>query len=285
MIVAGVLLVFIALWFGLQAYEHRLIYPGSKRLQVIPDDFRREVEEVEFCAEDGISLHGRWFSHAEARGVFLVCHGNAGNVSDRLWIAEDLQDLPVNIFIFDYRGYGKSKGIASEKGTGLDVAAAWEYARNRCGGGESPPILIYGRSLGGAVALQAATVFPVRGVILESTFTSILEIAARRYPWLLPRLTCRNPYRSDLRISRVLAPVLMAHSPDDQVIPFELGEALYRKVPNPRKFIRLSGNHVEAGWQTSPEYAAAVREFVSECIPAGKMSAEKISRIGREKAV
>ncbi|MDA3872952.1 MAG: alpha/beta hydrolase, partial [Kiritimatiellae bacterium] len=202
-------------------------------------------------------------------------HGNAGNVSNRLWIAEDLQDVPVNIFIFDYRGYGKSKGIASEKGTGLDVAAAWEYARNRCGGRETPPILIYGRSLGGAVALQAATVFPARGVILESTFTSILEIANRRFPWLFPRFTCRSTYRSDLRISRVRAPVLIAHSPDDQVIPFDMGEALYRKVPNPWKFIRLRGSHVEAGWQTSPEYALAVREFVSRFIGTEPDSASR----------
>lgn len=264
--VAGILLALIGLWFGLQAYEHRLIYPASREFLFSPEDSTREVEEVEFCAEDGIALHGWWFPHDRAEGVLLVCHGNAGNVSDRLWIAEDLRDVPLHIFIFDYRGYGKSRGIAGEKGTGLDVAAAWEFARNRCGGDASPPILIYGRSLGGAVALQAASRFPVRGVILESTFTSILEIAVRRYPWLLPRFTCRNPYRSDLRISQVRAPVLMAHSPEDQVIPFDMGEALYRKVPNPWRFIRLRGTHVEAGWQTSPDYAAAVREFVRECI-------------------
>ncbi len=266
MIFVGILVVALVLWFGLQAYEHRLIFPGSKMMQEPPENFSREREEVEFCAEDGISLHGWWFPHPEAQGVLLVCHGNAGNVSSRLWIAEDLQDVPVNIFIFDYRGYGKSKGIASEKGTGLDVAAAWEVARNRCGGQESPPVIIYGRSLGGAVALQAATVFPVRGVILESTFTSILEIALRRFPWLFPRFTCRSTYRSDVRISQVRSPILMAHSPDDEIIPFDMGEAMYRKVPNPWKFIRLRGTHEEAGWQSSPEYAAAVREFIRRFI-------------------
>jgi fermentation-respiration switch protein FrsA (DUF1100 family) len=195
----------------------------------------------------------------------LVCHGNAGNISDRLWIAEDLHDIPLHILIFDYRGYGKSKGLPSERGTGRDVAAAWEFARSRCGDGESPPIVLYGRSLGGGVALQAVEAgLSVRGLILESAFTSILEIANRHYAWLLPRLTCRNPYRSDLRIATVRVPLLMAHSPEDEVISFDMGEALYRKAPNPWRFVQLQGSHVEAGWQTSPEYASAIREFIDE---------------------
>ncbi|WFB36145.1 alpha/beta hydrolase [Kiritimatiellota bacterium B12222] len=255
------------LWLGIQAFASHLIFRRSRSFRAEKEDAGLDVEEVAFCAEDGTSLHGWWFPKPEAKGVFLVCHGNAGNVSDRLWIPQDLQDLPLNIFIFDYRGYGKSAGLPSEKGIEKDVCAAWEFARDKIGADDqNPPILVYGRSLGGAVALQLACQLPVRGVILESTFTSILDIGLREYPWLLPRLSCRHPFRSDLRIAAVKAPILMSHSPEDQVVPFDMGESLYRKAPCPAGFYVLSGDHAEAGWQTSPEYAKALRAFIAEVI-------------------
>lgn len=255
----------VLLWVGVQSYGHRLIFRRSRTFRAEKESARREAEDVEFCAEDGTALHGWWFPKADARGVLLVCHGNAGNVSDRIWIADDLQDLPLHIFLFDYRGYGKSAGFPSEKGTEKDVMAAWECARHKLDADENdPPIVVYGRSLGGAVALQLASRLPLRGVILESTFTSILDVGLRFYPWLWPRLTCRHPYRSDLRIASVRAPLIMAHSPDDETIPFDMGEALYRRAPNPRGFFRLQGGHAEAGWQTTPAYAQAIREFVGE---------------------
>lgn len=250
-------------WLTVQAYGHRLIFRRSRSFRAEKEDAGMSVEEVSFCAEDGTALHGWWFPHTDARGVLVVCHGNAGNVSDRLWMAQDLADLPLHLLIFDYRGYGKSEGIPSEKGTGQDVAAAWEFARQRMGADAAdPPIVLYGRSLGGAVALQAACRLPVRGVILESTFTSILDIGRRFYPWLLPRLTCRHPYRSDLRMAAVRAPVLMAHSPEDETIPYDLGQALYRRAPHPYGFYDLTGPHAEAGWQTAPDYAQALRGFI-----------------------
>lgn len=250
-------------WILLQGHGNRLIFARSRTFRAEKEDTKLDVEDVEFCADDGAALHGWWFHQRNAKGILLVCHGNAGNVADRIWVAEDLQDIPLHVFIFDYRGYGKSKGVPSEAGTEKDVAAAWEFARSKWReASDSPPIFIYGRSLGGAVALQAAAKFPIRGLILESTFTSILAVGMRNYPWLLPRVTCRHPYRSDLRITAVKAPVIMAHSPDDEVIPFDMGEALYRRVPNPEGFFQLSGTHDEAGWQTSPVYAQGVRDFI-----------------------
>jgi len=253
-------------WLGLRLTADRLIFPRSHSFRAEKEASGRDAEDVWFCAEDGAELHGWWFPHSEAKGGVLVCHGNAGNVSDRVWIPRDLSDVPLHVFVFDYRGYGQSRGRPSERGTEMDVSAAWETARMRVGGGEDPPIVLYGRSLGGAVALQAAAKLPVRGVVLESTFTSILELALLRYWWLLPRVACRHPYRSDLRISRVRAPVLAAHSPEDEVVPYEMGKRLFRRAPNPWGFEGLSGTHVEAGWQTSPAYAEAFRAFVNEVV-------------------
>lgn len=255
-------------WVAVQAFETRLLYPSNRRAAPEEPDFEGlEVEEVDFCAEDGAKLHGLWFSQPGAKGVLLVCHGNGGSVGFRTWIPRDLRDVPLHVFLFDYRGYGKSEGVPGEKGTARDVAAAWEVAHERLGRPENPPILLYGRSLGGAVALQLPEDCPVRGVVLESTFTSIVDMGRRLYPWLLPQWTCRNAYRSDERIRRVRAPVLVAHSTEDELIPESMGRALYRRAPNPWGFCPLRGGHEEAGWQTSPDYAAAFRAFVGEVIP------------------
>jgi pimeloyl-ACP methyl ester carboxylesterase len=249
-------------WMALQGVADRLVYPRSRTFRAQAGDAGLPVEELEFCAEDGTALHGWWFPRPQSRGVLICCHGNAGNISDRLWMARDLQDLPLDIFIFDYRGYGKSEGLPSEKGTGRDVRAAYELAHARLGYPENPPIFVYGRSLGGAVALQLAETHALRAIVLESTFSSILDIGLQRYPWLLPRLSCRNPYRSDLRIAQVTAPLLIAHSPDDEIVPYDMGRRLFDLATAPKRFVTLQGTHAEAGWQTSPEYAAAFREWI-----------------------
>lgn len=256
---------------GITAWvEHRLLYKRRRVLHTRPEDVGLEAEDLRFCAEDGCNLHGWWFEHPEARGVMVICHGNAGNLADRLWMAQTLQDLPLHLFIFDYRGFGESEGIPREAGTGRDVRAALEVSRQRWQartGSELPGILLYGRSLGGAIALQAATDASVRALILESTFTSISEMGDRFYPWLLPRLLCMNPYRSDQRLGGVQVPVLVAHSPMDEVIPYDMGERLYSLAPKPWRFLPLQGSHDEAGWVTSPEYAAAIHRLVAETFP------------------
>jgi pimeloyl-ACP methyl ester carboxylesterase len=256
-----------ACWAGLQLFAHRRVYPGHKAFRAGPEDTDLEVEDVEFCAEDGAELHGWWFPKPQARGVLLVCHGNAGNVADRIWVAEDLRDVPVEVFVFDYRGYGRSRGVPSERGTDRDVRAAYEVVRTRMGVEEDVPVVVYGRSLGGAVALQLASQLPVKGLILESTFTSVVDVGRRMYPWLMPQWTCPHRYESIRRIPFVKAPVLASHSPEDETVPYDLGRTLYAEAPNLWRFCELQGNHVEAGWQTSAEYAQAVREFIDEVLP------------------
>ncbi len=230
------------------------------------EEGHRAVEDVVFYARDGVKLHGHWYEHPDAEGVLLICHGNAGNVSHRLWMAEDLQDVSLHILIFDYRGYGRSRGWPSEKGTAMDVEAAWELAHQRLGFQEDPPIVLYGRSLGGGVALQLPQHCPVKGVVLESTFSSILELALQYYPVLLPQWTLANRYLSIERIRSLNVPVLIAHSPDDEVCPFDMGRRLYDAAPIPWAFCTLEGRHDDAGWQSSEEYAGAFRSFVKEML-------------------
>lgn len=247
--------------------EHRLLYRRRRELHTLPADVGLEAEDVDFCATDGCLLHGWWFEHADARGVMVICHGNAGNISDRLWMAQSLAELPVHLLIFDYRGFGRSRGIPRESGTERDVRAAVELARQKWKGEGEAPIVLLGRSLGGAVALQAADEPGVRALILESTFTSVLELGERFYPWLLPRISCLNRYRSDVRIRNAEVPVLLAHSPEDEVVPYDMGETLYSLAPHPWRFVRMNGLHDEAGWLSCPAYAAAIRELVTGILP------------------
>lgn len=245
--------------------ESRLLYPSRRNVPEVPETFGLQPEEIEFYTEDGVSLHGLWFASTEPPvASIILCHGNAGDLSSRYWMPHDLGDLPVNFFLFDYRGYGKSRGTPSERGTERDVIAAYEFVRIKQ---ERPlPICAYGRSLGGAIALQLACQRELAGLILESTFTSILAMGQRFHPHLAPRLFCKNRYLSRDRLQNVRIPVLIAHSPDDETVPYDMGTTLADEAPLLWKFCRLSGNHEEAGWQTSPEYARAVRDYIHEVV-------------------
>lgn len=250
--------------------EVHLLYPRHRRIGELPDNLEHTPEDITFYTKDGVALHGWWFEHPNATGSLIFCHGNAGNLSSRGWVARDLQDLPINVFLFDYRGYGKSKGFPSERGTGKDVLAAYDFTHARSNG---LPVIACGRSLGGGTSLQLAEQVSLDGLIIESSFTSVLDMAKRFYPWLLPTLTCRNRYASVERLRKLSLPVLIAHSPDDEVVPYDMGQALSQAAPNLWRFCVLEGRHNEAGWQTSPAYARAVREYITERLHAAKKPA------------
>jgi len=200
--------------------ERRLIYKPVRHVLQNPGHLDLDFEDVTFAASDGTALNGWWLPRAGASGTILHCHGNKGSLADRAWIARDLATLPYNVFMFDYRGYGLSRGIPTAAGTRLDVLAAWEEVRRRHGGADRPPIALFGSSLGGATAAQLAAERPVRCLVLEGTFTSTLDMGRRFYPWLFPRLTCHNRYDTLAKIRTFTMPLLVAHSPDDAVIPF-----------------------------------------------------------------
>ncbi len=259
----SVLLILPLLWVGLQEYCRKLLYPRRRHLKEGCEGLSPAVQELMLSTSDGKRLHTWWQPREAADGVLVLCHGNAGNLGGRRWMLEGLSDLNYHILIFDYRGYGKSSGRPSEQGTNLDILAVWDWLDQQSGVGELPRF-IYGRSLGGAVALQLASQRNVQGVILESTFTSILDIGRRFYPYLLPKLTLRHPYNSLERIRSVQAPILIANSPEDETVPFDMGEALAAAAPNLWKFHSLSGEHEDAGWQSDAVYAELIRSFLAQ---------------------
>ena len=258
-----VALVLAAAWLFVRWFEWRSVFVPSRAMSGDPSQEGLAFEDVFFMTEDAKLLHGWWIPHPAARGTVLYCHGNAGNIGGRVGLCRDLHRLRVNLFIFDYRGYGRSKGWPTEQGTYRDARAAYEVVRARYGDAEDPPVIVYGASLGGAVASQLALDKPVRGVVVESSFPSAADVGDVLYPWLPVRAICIFRYDAARRLARVNAPKLLASSRDDQLIPFELGMRLYDAAAPPKQFVELRGPHDEAGWNETPAYWAALERFVS----------------------
>jgi hypothetical protein len=201
-----------------------------------------DYEEVRLLTADGVALHGWFVPSAQSRGTVLFLHGNAGNISHRLDFLRMFNRLGYNTLIIDYRGYGKSAGEPSEQGTYLDGEAAWRYLTEERRV-PSCRIALFGESLGGAVAAWLAVRHKPAALVIASGFTSVPDLAKRFYPFLPVRWLARIRYDTRENLSAVAAPVLIAHSRDDEIVPFEHGRALYAAANAPKQFLELAGGH------------------------------------------
>ena len=263
--VVAVVVVYLAVLAIVYFAQPRMLYFPTRTIQTTPTHIGLAYEEVDFAAADGIKLHGWFIPSDSARATLLFCHGNAGNISDRLASIEQFHRLRLDVFAFDYRGYGKSEGAPNETGTYRDVEAAWQYLTEQ----KRIPadrIVVFGRSLGGAVAIWLAAHHQPGGLIVESSFTSIPDIAAKHYPFLPVRWLSRFRYDSKSRIRQVTAPVLIIHSPDDDLVPFSHGQALFAAANEPKEFLHLSGSHNEGFLINSDSYDKALTEFIAKYI-------------------
>jgi fermentation-respiration switch protein FrsA (DUF1100 family) len=253
-------------WLGLRWFEWAHLYRPSRAFSGTPADVGLSHEEVTFVSEDGRILHGWWIPSPHAAGALLYCHGNAGNISTRLRALQVFQSLGLHLFIFDYRGYGRSRGLPSEQGLYRDARAAYEVVRARYRNVEQPPVVVYGRSLGGVVALHLASERPLRGVVAEATFTSAGAMAEWRYHGWPVGFLCRSRFNAEAyaRASRV--PKLIAHSCDDTVVPFAMGRTLFEHASAPKQFVPLRGPHGEPGWASTAGYLEKLTSFVTACL-------------------
>jgi fermentation-respiration switch protein FrsA (DUF1100 family) len=244
--------------------QPRLLYypdmPGREP-EATPAAVGLAYEDVALQTVDDIRLHA-WFIPAEnPRATVLFCHGNAGNISHRLDSIRLLHSLGLQVLIFDYRGYGKSEGRPSEKGTYRDVDAAWHYLREVRGLTEAG-IIIFGRSLGAAVAADLASRTRPAAVILESAFTSVPDMAAEFYPWLPVRLLSRYRYDNLGKVARIARPLLLVHSRQDEIIPFAHGERLFGRAREPKQFLELTGGHNDAFQSSRKAYTHGLKSFL-----------------------
>ena len=234
-----------------------------------PGDRGLEFEDVYFTASDGVRLNG-WLVPGRSDTTLLWLHGNAGNIANRVDnIAEVHDALGVNVFIFDYRGYGRSEGSPTEKGTYLDAAAALEYLHSR-GDVDPERLVLFGRSLGCAVAAELASQVSVQGVILESPFTSIQAMARRVYPFL-PGIGSfvRTRYDTLAKVPGIRAPVMVLHGDQDDIAPFDMGEAVFEAAKPPKRFYRIEGaGHNDTYAVGGDPYYRALGEFL-DSLPEG----------------
>lgn len=268
-VLAAYLLVLLAFWIG----QERLIYFPGPRPGPPPESPLLTLSEEWIETRDGMRLHG-WLALPRARpgdssakpaGVVLVCHGNAGNIELRLPLAEAFAGMNFATLLFDYRGYGASTGKPTEEGTYRDAEAAFDRLAGEKGFAPGR-IVAFGESLGGAVAIELGLRRKLGAVIVEDTFTSMADIGAGLYPWLPVRLLVRARYDSAAKIGRLEAPVLVIHSPEDDVVPFAHGERLFAAARQPKTFLSTGGLHEDRGFLREPKWGADVRHFL-EAIP------------------
>jgi fermentation-respiration switch protein FrsA (DUF1100 family) len=247
--------------------QARLVYFPSRALGPDPSSLGIAFEEPELVASDGVRLHGWFLPAPEPRGALLFCHGNAGNVSHRLVAARAFRNMGLSVLLFDYRGYGRSDGRPSEEGTYLDAEAAYDWLRGR---GLAPErIALYGESLGGGVAIELARRREVACVLVESAFTSVPDLGAELYRWLPVRLLARIRYDNAEKLGKLRVPLLLVHSPDDEIVPFAHAERLLALAREPKDLLRTEAGHNDGGFLRRAEWLERVREFLVSALRGG----------------
>ena len=238
MLTVAYLGVVLLVYFG----QPRLVYFPEKPLSLTPGAIGLDYTSVNIATSDGETLHGWWMSVPNTKGTVLFFHGNAGNISHRINYLAMFKRLGYNTLLFDYRGYGQSSGVPSESGTYLDAQAAWRYLTETRGIAPAQ-IVLFGESLGGAVAAWLAVQEKPGLLALASTFTSVPDLAAKLYPFLPVRWISRFDYDTRKSLQSVTCPVFIAHSPQDEIIPFEHGQQLFQAAHEPKQFLTLEGGH------------------------------------------
>jgi hypothetical protein len=250
-----------------------LLYVFQARLVFFPgpppavDAAALGFEEVRLATEDGVELHGWFLPAAGARGAVLVCHGNAGSIEQRVPVARAFHGLGWAVLLFDYRGYGASAGRPSEQGTYGDAEAAY---RNlvEARGFTPERIALYGESLGAAVAVELAREHPVAALVAESAFTSLPDIGAEAYPFFPVRWLARYRYDNLAKVGRLEVPLLLVHSPQDEIVPVQHSRRLLPAAREPKRLLLTEGGHNDGGFLRRAEWVAEVGEFLEEALAA-----------------
>jgi fermentation-respiration switch protein FrsA (DUF1100 family) len=230
-------------------------------LTVTPADVGLTYQDVSIETTDGVTLHG-WFIAGQSSQVLLFFHGNAGNISHRLDSIGQFHNLGLSVLIIDYRGYGQSAGRTTEKGIYHDADAAWRYlVENRRIAAND--IVIFGRSLGASAASRLASEYQPLALIVESSFTSIPDIAQDLYPWLPARWLSRLSHATRDYVRDVRCPILVIHSRDDEIIPFRHGEAIFASANEPRTLLTIRGTHNDAFLKDERVYIEGLRTFLT----------------------
>ena len=243
-------------------FEERLIFFPSRYPNGFWDQADSVFEDAWFRSADGTKLHGWYIPHPDPTWVILFCHGNAGNVTHRADVLRRLNErLDASVLVFDYQGYGRSEGEPSEKAALADARAARAWLAARAGIPEEE-IVVMGRSLGGAVAVDLAAKDGAEALIVESSFTSVADMAGHLYPVLPVRFLLRTRLDSLSKIEDYSGPVFISHGDGDTIVPYVLGERLFEAANEPKQFFTVKGGEHNDG--QPPAYYSQLRTFLEE---------------------
>lgn len=270
-VVVSLLVLFAFSGFMYFNQPHMVFFP-IKELRGAPGSWGMEYEDVTIESMDKTAkLHG-WFIPAKgATKTLLFFHGNAGNISHRGESIRIFHETGLNVYIIDYRGYGASSGEPSEQGVYDDARSAWQYLTGERGLADSD-IIIFGRSLGGVIATQLASEVKPAGLIVESVFSSAKDVARKLMPVISRLVFIRYQFDAEQTIKNVRVPLLVLHSPADDIIPFKLGKKVYDAGNEPKTFFEMKGDHNGGFLESQPEYQQALEKFVASL---GRPSLEK----------
>ena len=250
-------------------FQPKLIYFPHNEIEATPALISLQYEDIALATTDGEGLNAWWIPHPEARATLLFLHGNAGNISHRLDSINIFHQLGLSVLIIDYRGYGKSTGNPSEQGTYIDAETAWNYLTNEKKI-ESDSIIIFGRSLGGAIATWLAEKHPPAGLIIESSFTSIEDMSKHYYPYLPTSLLARIKYSSIDRIANIKTPTLFVHSKHDEIIPYNYSKQLFtealKETTTEKSFLDTIGGHNDGFLLSGKQYIGGLDRFITDIV-------------------
>ena len=267
---AAVLGVGAAVYFGLALYlfvfQARYVYfpeLPSRQVEATPADIGLAFQAVTLRTADGEALAGWFIPAPAARGTLFYLHGNGGNIGHRLDQIEVFHRLGLNVLIIDYRGYGASSGKPGEEGTYQDALAAWNYLTQQK---RLAPerIVLFGESLGGSIAAWLAARQPPAGLVIYASFTSVPEMAQALYPMFPASRLVRYRYDTRAALGNVNCPVLILHSPEDEIIPFSHGQALLEAAHEPKRLVQLRGGHNDALQVSREVYTREIGAFLQE---------------------
>ena len=254
--------IIIFLLFSIRFLVPAVVFMPSARLVATPSDHNIAYEDISLITEDNIRLHGWYMPVNNARATLLFFHGNAGNISHRIGSFKIFQELGLSVFILSYRGYGSSEGKPSINGTKIDALAAWQWLTTE----KNIPaenIVIFGRSLGGAVAMELMRSVSPGALILESTFSSLADMSP--FPKsIAPLLLGGNFWNSEETAAGLTVPTLVIHSPADEVVPYWQGRAIYHAIPGEKTFLQIEGDHNSGFMQSMNLYLPGLDAFLTK---------------------
>jgi fermentation-respiration switch protein FrsA (DUF1100 family) len=255
--------------------EQQLVYQPSGPAKANFETPNLAREDVYFTSADGVKLHG-WYCPAKTpRGVVLFAHGNGGNLSSR-WERYRLlaNRLELTVLAFDYRGYGQSEGKPSEAGVMADARAARAFLATKAHVAESE-IILYGQSLGGAVMVELAATDGAKALILESTFTSLADVANFKFPLTPPGKILRNEFNSLAKIDQYRGPLLIVHGDADRIVPIEQAQRLYAAANEPKSFVKVEkGPH---NWTPTLDVILGIDQFLRNVPAAGRQASPAVA--------